>query len=57
MEQRNLLMRIAENREESSGAFQSKLRSAAGAREEAIERALVIGQAAVQPVAAGLPLM
>jgi len=57
MEQRNLLLRITEKREESSRAFQSKLRGAAGAREEAVECALVIGQAAVQPVAAGLPLM
>ena len=57
MEQRNLLLRIAKHCEESSSAVQSKLRGAAGAREEAIERALVIGQAAVQPVAAGLPLM
>ena len=57
MEQRNLLVWITENSEESSRAFQSKLRGAAGAREEAVERALVVGQAAVQPVAAGLPLM
>jgi hypothetical protein len=57
MEQSNLLLRITKNCEESLRAFQSKLRGAAGAREEAIERALVIGQAAVQPVAAGLPLM
>lgn len=50
-------MRITDSSEESSRAFQSKLRGAAGAREEPVERALVIGQAAVQPVAAGLPLM
>ena len=50
-------VRVTEQRQESSRALEAEIGSAAGAREESVERAFVARQAAVHPVAAGLPLM